>query len=392
MVSGRDIAADAFATIRSQVGRSVGVGVAAALGIATLVGAVQLATSADAQVQARIDAVRPEVIRATPTSPAKLLDDDIGAATLETVTSLPTVRAASVVQRLMTPARVSVGNNTIDAPVSAVEGDLRTSAQLSIRGRSFRDGEIRSGAHVALVGHRVASSLHLSDVRLHPTIWINGTSYTVIGRIEDSELAPDLVDQVVLPRRTVETEMPPAIADGFETVLYVRAPKDDVAALARDLPLWLRPEAPEQWRVEVPRRSIDLATSISSDVRNLSLASGGLVLLIGAVGIGNAMLRSVYERIQELGLRRALGARSSHIVGLLLTEAAVIGLIAGALGVGVGYLIAIAVAALNGWPLALDPRLAIGGTALAIVAALIGAAMPSRVATRVSPAEALRRI
>lgn len=74
-----------------------------------------------------------------------------------------------------------------------------------------------------------------------------------------------------------------------------------------------------------------------------------------------------------------------------MVEAAVIGLIAGVLGTVVGISVAGAAAARNGWPLAIGPLLPTAGVLLSVGAALAGAAWPTRVATKISAAEALRR-
>lgn len=394
-VRSRDIVADALATIRSQLGRSVGVGIAAALGIATLIGTTQLAISADARVAERIEAARPEVLRAETQRPATALDAAPTDADLVDLAAVPGVRGVSLVRRLneVRPVRSRPNSDAADtvSAIAVISGDLDRASRLEVTGRSFTDAERRSGAHVALVGRRIAVNLDLADARFEPTIWIAGTPHTVIGIIEDSETAPDLIDHIAIPRTTAITDLGAEPDDGFGTIIYVRAGKDDVDDLADTLATRLRPEAPETWRVEVPRTSIDLATDISEDVRNLAAATGALVLFVGAVAIGNAMLRNVYSRFAELGLRRTLGARSGHIAGLLLTEAAVIGVLAGIVGVVLGYGIAMIVAIQQDWPMAPDPRLGAGGLVLAVVAALVGAAWPSRVATRVSPAEALRR-
>ena len=387
-----DVVTDAIVNLRSRLGRSIGVGIAAALGVSTLVGAIQIAASADAQVRDRILRERPEVVIGRPIEQSNGLSADVSDALLVQLADLPAVQATSVVQRLALPATVRVGPRA-GSPVAVATsaGDLVRAAKVRLRGRSFHRSELNASAHVVMVGRRVATSLDLALVDLGPTIWIDGSAYLVIGIVEDSDLAPDLIDQIVIPRSTALDELGPEPVGGFDTALYLRAAKSEVSRIARDLDLRISPERPENWRIEVPRVSVDLASAISSDVRELTLASGALVLFIGAVGIGNAMLRSVYTRVHEIGLRRALGARTSHIVSLLMVEAAVIGLIAGVLGTVVGISVAGAAAARNGWPLAIGPLLPTAGVLLSVGAALAGAAWPTRVATKISAAEALRR-
>ena len=89
----RTIVADAYLTVRSRPGRSLGVGIAAALGIATLVGIIQLSISANAQVQRSIDQARPEVLRASPVPANPDIVAQISPTDLQTARGLDGVRA-----------------------------------------------------------------------------------------------------------------------------------------------------------------------------------------------------------------------------------------------------------------------------------------------------------
>ena len=82
---------------------------------------------------------------------------------------------------------------------------------------------------------------------------------------------------------------------------------------------------------------IDQLDATTATFRMLALAVASISLLVGGIGIMNMMLTNVTERIREIGLRKALGARRGDITGQFLLESVTICIVGGAIGVGVGY-------------------------------------------------------
>jgi putative ABC transport system permease protein len=141
--------------------------------------------------------------------------------------------------------------------------------------------------------------------------------------------------------------------------------------------------------VEAPPDPAQLRGQISTDTRNLLLALSFVTLVIGGVGIANTMLVAVLERRTEIGLRRALGAYSSEIVGLFLGEAAIIGTAGGMAGLAIGILAAAAMCASRGWSFAL-PAIIVGAPLLGSVVGITAGIYPAIRASKVDPADALR--
>ena len=119
-----------------------------------------------------------------------------------------------------------------------------------------------------------------------------------------------------------------------------------------------------------------------------------LAVFIGAVGMLNTMLMSVLERTREIGVLRSLGWRRRRVLGMVLKESLILGMIGGVcgipLGLGLGGLISMA----GIWGRALGPlytpRLFVQAIVVAMIAGLVGGLYPAWRATRLRPVEALR--
>ncbi len=133
-----------------------------------------------------------------------------------------------------------------------------------------------------------------------------------------------------------------------------------------------------------------MMSSTSQTMGTLLLVVALISLVVGGVGIMNIMLVSVTERTREIGLRMAVGARSHHILRQFLIEAVVLCLIGGALGIGLGRLVSIAVRHYIGW--ATQPSLLaiIGAVAVSASVGIIFGFYPAWKASRLDPIEALR--
>jgi putative ABC transport system permease protein len=112
-------------------------------------------------------------------------------------------------------------------------------------------------------------------------------------------------------------------------------------------------------------------------------------LLVGAIGVGNIMLISVLERRSEIGLRRALGATKGHIRIQFLSEAMLLALLGGTVGVGLGAAATAVYAHTKYWATVIPPLAWAGGLASALAIGAIAGLLPAIRAARMSPTQAL---
>ncbi len=116
----------------------------------------------------------------------------------------------------------------------------------------------------------------------------------------------------------------------------------------------------------------------------------GISLLVGGIGVMNIMLVTVTERTSEIGLKKAIGARKSYILGQFLTEAVVLTSIGGIVGVLVGILLAEIISRVNTMPVAISPSATVLAVLFSMVIGIIFGLIPSYKAANLNPIEALR--
>lgn len=260
------------------------------------------------------------------------------------------------------------------------------------RGQPLTSSDELIGRRVALLGAGTADTLFGEADPVGRDLTIAGIRYRVSGVLEEvggQPFGPDPDRQVLVPlsagQRMFRTDRIDAIFVRAESPSTI---PDDAATLRRVLGERLDD-------TEYTVLTQDDILGVAGDVLQiltLVLASiAGISLLVGGVGVSNIMLVSVSERTREIGLRKALGARTRDITRQFLLEAVVLTGLGGLVGLGLGVLLAEMVAALGpipatvtGWSVAL----ALG---VSVAVGVFFGVWPARRAGRLDPVEALRR-
>jgi putative ABC transport system permease protein len=212
------------------------------------------------------------------------------------------------------------------------------------KGRFLTKLDLEHHLQVAVIGTKVVDELGLAPDPLGKTIYIDTTPSTVVGVMEhkgqslgqdrddlvfvpfqsaSSLFGRDAADTVSLHIQAVNAEAVPAVRDGIVHILRKRH--------------HLATNQPDDFEVVVQDEILKQITGFLSGV---TAVIGGVVaisLLVGGIGIMNIMLVSVTERTREIGVRKAVGARRSHILLQFLIEAVTLSLIGGGLGLLLGY-------------------------------------------------------
>ena len=242
---------------------------------------------------------------------------------------------------------------------------------------------------VAVLGAAAAQRLGID--RLYPgeRIWLGGMWFYLAGILRPAALAPEIDDAVLVGFPAAERYLG---FDGHATTIYVRSVTSQTSAVQAVLAPTANPEAPNEVDVSQPSAALTARADAQGALNSLFLGLGAVSLLVGAVGVANIMLIGVLERRSEIGLRRSLGATRAQIRTQFLSEAILLALIGGAVGVGAGAIATAVYASTKHWNVVVPTTAWAGGIGAALVIGALAGLLPAIRAARMSPTEALRTV
>jgi putative ABC transport system permease protein len=239
---------------------------------------------------------------------------------------------------------------------------------------------------VAVLGAAAAQRLGIDRVFARERIWLGGQWFYVAGILNPVVLDPDIDSSVLVGFPAAEKYLG---FDGHPTTIYVRAQTSQVNTVDGLLADQANPQNPQEVDVSQPSAALEAQADAQGAFDDLFLGLGAVALLVGAVGVANIMVISVLERRSEIGLRRALGATRGHIRIQFLSEAILLALVGGAVGVGAGALATAVYANVKGWTVVIPTLAWAGGLAAALLIGALAGLLPALRAARLSPTEAL---
>ncbi len=227
-----------------------------------------------------------------------------------------------------------------------------------LQGAFFGPADVARDEKVCVIGTIVRDTLF--DPHVNPvgqTIRIGIHPFTVVGVLApkgQSRGGEDQDDAVFVPYTTAQKRLMGVTY--LRNVSISAASADLVAEVARNVASVLRvrhgivPGAPDDFRVRTLEDMIAIRTRTTRTMTTLLSGVAAVSLLVGGIGVMNIMLVSVTERTREIGIRVAVGARQRDVLLQFLTEAVVLSVSGGLIGIGLGYLVAEALARYFGWP------------------------------------------
>lgn len=251
----------------------------------------------------------------------------------------------------------------------------------AIRRFNLVEGELIHSNHQVILGKVLADAL---NKKIGDTIELGGSRYRIKGIYESSIGWEELGGVMTLRDAQILAGRPRKVT---MYAVKVRDPSEARAVV-------------DEINRTIPEAHAALSGEFADQMPDMQNADGflngisTLAIIVGGVGVLNTMLMSVFERTREIGVLRALGWRRSSILGLILRESAVLGILGGIIGVGVAWLLI--------WAINLIPLLSGALTVLfswdvfaraflvALFLGVAGGLYPAYRATRLQPVEALR--
>jgi putative ABC transport system permease protein len=264
-------------------------------------------------------------------------------------------------------------------------------------GSFFGEEDLRQRNRLAVLGSTTAVSLFgEGGDALGQQIRIGSEYFTVIGVLEKKGaggFGNDQDDVIMAPLDTAMYRL--SNSRYINSIAMSVVGKDYMEAAQREAELILREahklpdQAAADFEIMNSAELIDMASETSRSLTTLLAAIAGVSLLVGGIGIMNIMLVSVTERTREIGIRMAVGARKRDVLLQFLSEAVILSLLGGFIGIAMAFLVCRILGAL-GISTAINPVIV---AAAALFAALVGVSFgyyPARKAAALYPIDALR--
>jgi putative ABC transport system permease protein len=376
------------------------------IGVSAVIAMVSIGQGASASVQAQIESIGTNLLfvsaGAQNVGGVRSGTGDSGTNTL-TVEDLDAVKREVPSVSMVTPAvnarsQLVAGNanwNTSVQGVSEQYPDIRKWTVQS--GEFFTDADVRTAARVIVIGQTIGDNLFAGMDPVGQTVRVMNLPFRVVGvmaRKGQDQQGRDQDDIAFAPYTTVQKKV---LGSPRVQIAYVSAISQDATYTAQSQITDLLRQRHKLAASEADDFSVrnmtdvaDAANATSKTMTILLACIAGVSLMVGGIGIMNIMLVSVTERTREIGIRMAIGARSSAVRSQFLIESIVLSLTGGMIGIVLGIIVSLAIPKMLGWPTLVSTMAIIGSVVFSAAVGIFFGYYPARKAAALDPIEALR--
>ena len=313
------------------------------------------------------------------------------------INQLPSVRAAAAT--LQGQFQVLYGEDNSQSTVLGVTPEMFRVRNWALeQGVAFNDDDVRSANRVIVIGAQIAQMQYHRRDPLGQVLRVGGRPFTVIGVLAGSGRTldgTDLGELLVVPITAIPLSMPRPRTVHYINVqaqseLRLKEAEADVAELLRDRHR-ITGDSSDDFRITNLASIAQTGANIAAGLAIGLGVIGAVSLLVGGIGIMNIMLVTVSERVREIGIRMAIGAKPRHVLMQFLAEAVVMCVLGGLVGV--------ALAALGVWGVNQSGKITmvlswthvLTAVAFSTAVGLFFGFYPARRASRLLPIECLRQ-
>jgi len=376
------------------------------IGVSAVIAMVSIGQGASASVQAQIESIGTNLLfvsaGAQNVGGVRSGTGDSGTNTL-TVEDLDAVEREVPSVSMVTPAvnarsQLVAGNMNWNTSVQGVSEQYPEIRKWAVQdGTFFTDADVRTAARVIVIGQTIADNLFPGTDPVGQTLRVMNLPFRVVGvmgRRGQDQQGRDQDDIAFAPYTTVQKKV---LGSPRVQIAYVSAISQDATYTAQSQITNLLRQRHKLTASEgndfTVRNMTDVAEAANETGKTMTIllaCIAGVSLLVGGIGIMNIMLVSVTERTREIGIRMAIGARSSAVRTQFLIESIVLSLTGGSIGIILGLAVSLAIPAMLGWPTLVSTMAIIGSVIFSAAVGIFFGYYPARKAAALDPIEALR--
>jgi putative ABC transport system permease protein len=405
MLAIRDNIAQSIEALRQHKLRAVLTIIGLTMGVATLITVMTLVQGANAYVEQKIARLGTDVFQVAK-SPFVLTDFNLYIKSMKyknlymedaraVADGCPQCQAVGA--SINSTARIQFRDKDL-TDVSLI-GHTPNMADIDTRtvqlGRYFTEAENQRSSYVCLIGDDVVQQLMTGVEPVGQAVRIENQEFTVIGTFDKigSVLGQNQDNFAIVPmntylrmrgaRSSITMNVKTLPGPGFESA------QDEAQLILRGR-RHIRPGAEEDFFIGTKDSYISLWKSISSAFFAVFIMVSSISAIVGGIVIMNVMLVSVTERTKEIGIRRAMGATQEDIMRQFLAESVMQCLVGGTVGIGIGFVCAVALRTFTSFPASVQTWVAALGLVLSSVIGLFFGIYPATRAAKLDPVVALR--
>ena len=376
------------------------------IGVGAVIAMVSIGQGAQASVQAQIESIGTNLLfvsaGAQNVGGVRSGTGDSGTNTL-TVEDLDAIKREVPSVSMVTPTvnsrtQLVVGNMNWNTQLQGVSEQYPEVRKWTIQsGSFFTDADVRTAGRVIVIGQTIADNLFPGMDPVGQTLRVANLPFRVTGmmvRKGQDQQGRDQDDIAFAPYTTVQKKV---LGSPRLQVAYASAISQDATYTAQEQITELLRQRhklgsnePNDFTVRNMTDIAEAANETNNTMTLLLACIASVSLLVGGIGIMNIMMVSVTERTREIGIRMAIGARSSAVRSQFLIESIVLSLTGGFIGIVLGIVVSISIPKLLGWPTLISSLAIIGSVIFSAAVGIFFGYYPARKAASLDPIEALR--
>ena len=284
-------------------------------------------------------------------------------------------------------------------PIFFICGDTKELGSFYVEPVGLKEGRwLRENDYKAcVIGDRVANDYFDEVIHVNDKLIINGEKFIVVGVFEKASTlySSDVDPYIFLTLRAAKEALQ---TDEINYIMVRVYDIDEAEEIAEEIKEAINDNhGLDDFATAMTMSSaIEMMGNVFNIIRGVLVGIAAIALVVASIGIMNTMLMSVMERTHEIGVMKAIGAKSSDVLSLFLLESSMVSLVGGVVGCVLGAVAAKVISLGAGTALGIEfgavvkPEVLVGGMAVAMLVGVLSGFYPARKASRMSPVEAVR--